>query len=163
ARDDVDGLLRCAGPAGWDHPRPGPDGPETGGRTHGLVPDPDRSPYREVPAIAGGEVPAHHSPAGIPAPGRPDLRDARLHPPPPAARASTPLGGQLCAMPGCPRPTSCNCEGDPIDAFHLALPRLGGRTCILNMHMLCWTHPRLNTLGLLHATRTPATNPQPPS
>src|SRR5699024_5913800 len=65
-------------------------------------------------------------------------------------------------MPGCPRPTSCNCEGDHIDAFHHALPRLGGRTCILNMHMLCWTHHRLKTLGLLNATRIPATNPQPP-
>ena len=68
----------------------------------------------------------------------------------------------ICAMPGCTRPTSCNCEGDHIDAFHHALPRLGGRTCILNMHMLCWTHHRLKTLGLLNATRIPATNPQPP-
>src|SRR5699024_7632384 len=51
---------------------------------------------------------------------------------------------------------------DHIDAFHHALPRLGGRTCILNMHMLCWTHHRLKTLGLLNATRIPATNPQPP-
>src|SRR5699024_9431278 len=68
----------------------------------------------------------------------------------------------ICAMPGCTRPTSCNCEGDHIDAFHHALLRLGGRTCILNMHMLCWTHHRLKTLGLLNATRIPATNPQPP-
>src|SRR5699024_3008040 len=64
---------------------------------------------------------------------------------------------------GCTRPTSCNCEGDHIDAFHHALPRLGGRTCILNMHMLCWTHHRLKTLGLLNPTRIPGTTPQPPA
>src|SRR5690625_1406539 len=66
-------------------------------------------------------------------------------------------------MPGCPRPTSCDCERDHIDAFHHALPQAGGRTCILNMHMLCWTHHRLKTLGLLDVTRIPGTNTQPPA
>src|SRR5699024_7347646 len=68
----------------------------------------------------------------------------------------------ICAMPGCTRPTSCNCEGDHIDAFHHALPRLGGRTCILTMHMLCSSLPRPNTNSLCNATRIPGTAPHPP-
>src|SRR5699024_3608041 len=99
---DVDGLLRCAGPAGWDHPRPGPDGPETGGRRHGLVPDPDRS----------------HTGKFLPLP-------AEKYRPTTAQLEYLRLVDPICAMPGCTRPTSCNCEGDHIDAFHHALPRLG--------------------------------------
>lgn len=61
----------------------------------------------------------------------------------------------VCAMPGCDRPSSCNCEADHIDPFDHTFPALGGRTCITNLHLLCRTHHRLKTLGLLDVTRIP--------
>ena len=67
------------------------------------------------------------------------------------------LRSSTCAVPGCTRPVSWASEADHIEEFVHADPARGGRTELENLHLLCWQHHLLKTLGLLDPTRLPCT------
>src|SRR5699024_1409628 len=62
-----------------------------------------------------------------------------------------------CAVPGCARPVSWASEADHIEEYDHEHPERGGLTEIENLHLLCWPHHLLKTLGLLDPTRLPCT------
>lgn len=71
------------------------------------------------------------------------------------------LRNQMCAVPGCTRPTSWASECDHIEECLRGNPLDGGRTEIENLHLLCWQHHLDKTNGLLDPTRLPTLPTQP--
>ena len=67
------------------------------------------------------------------------------------------LRNSSCAVPGCARPVSWASEADHIEEYDHEHPERGGLTEIENLHLLCWQHHLLKTLGLLDPTRLPCT------
>lgn len=61
----------------------------------------------------------------------------------------------VCAVPGCTRPTLDASEADHIQEYDHADPENGGATCVENLHLLCFTHHRLKTEGLIDPVRGP--------
>jgi hypothetical protein len=63
------------------------------------------------------------------------------------------LRNPVCAVPGCENTTSVASEVDHIIEYDHQDPEHGGHTEIGNLHILCWRHHQLKTMGLLDPTR----------
>jgi hypothetical protein len=59
----------------------------------------------------------------------------------------------FCAVPGCGNTTAVASEVDHIIEYDHAHPEKGGQTEIGNLHILCWRHHQLKTMGLLDPIR----------
>lgn len=72
------------------------------------------------------------------------------------------LRNPTCALPGCVRPTSTCSEADHIIEFDHEHPEQGGPTSIENLHLLCWRHHQMKTMGLLDPVREDLDPPPSP-
>lgn len=64
------------------------------------------------------------------------------------------LKDPVCAVPGCTRTTRDVSEADHIQEYNHTNPANGGPTTVENLHLLCFTHHRLKTDGLIDPVRT---------
>ncbi|EYT50129.1 HNH endonuclease [Brachybacterium muris UCD-AY4] len=75
--------------------------------------------------------------------------------PPAAMLEHLRMENPVCAVPGCTRPSTSRAEADHIQEYDHTDPTRGGPTCVSNLHLLCFTHHRLKTRGMIDPVRGP--------
>nr|WP_276545816.1 HNH endonuclease signature motif containing protein [Brachybacterium muris] len=75
--------------------------------------------------------------------------------PPTAMLEHLRMENPVCAVPGCTRPSTSRAEADHIQEYDHTDPASGGPTCVSNLHLLCFTHHRLKTRGMIDPVRGP--------
>lgn len=75
--------------------------------------------------------------------------------PPAAMLEHLRMENPVCAVPGCTRASTSRAEADHIQEYDHTDPANGGPTCVSNLHLLCFTHHRLKTLGMIDPVRGP--------
>lgn len=81
------------------------------------------------------------------------------YPPTPSQLEYLRLRNETCAVPGCTCPSSVASEADHIIEYDHENPAQGGQTSVENLHLLCWRHHQMKTLGLIDPVRQESSPP----